>query len=185
MKTFALACLLLALSACKKFDGGDLPAPKGGPPRSKPDTIPDHASFTLKLIKDSTDYDETAFLFDKKAGVAYNPDYDAEYLVGFGKVGLASLSGDGRALAINTLPYKPGMSIGLVISCKNDGMLNLEITRENNMPGGIGIWVKDVYANDSLDLCHGAYSFRVSKADTNSYGRRRLKLLLTNKPPMH
>ena len=181
MKILALACLLLALSACKKFDGGDLPSPNEG----RPDTIPDHASFTLRLIKDSIDYDETAFVFDRQAGLAYNPDYDAEYLVGFGKVNLCSISGDGRPLAINTLSYKPGLSVGLAVNCKSDGMLSLKICRQSGMPAGISVWIKDAYTSDSLDLCHDAYSFSVSKADTNSYGSKRLQLVLTTKTPVH
>jgi hypothetical protein len=180
MKTFALACLLLALSACKKFDENNTSLPKGTKQVWVPlaDTIPDNATLTLKLIEDSTSYDETGFVFDQKASVAFSYADDAPYFPGFGKVSFASVSSDGRDMAIYSLPYKAGMSVDLDVHGRKDGMLNLEISREKNIPQDIRVWVKDRYASDSLDLCKGAYSFKIAAADSNSFGKHRLRLVL-------
>jgi hypothetical protein len=181
MKAFILACLLLVVSSCKKFDGGDIsPQQETKPVWPDHDTIPDHASFLLRLVMDSTDYDETAFIFNHKAGLAYNFDSDGSYLQGFGKVSLASISSDGRDLAIYDLPYSRGLAVGLDVNSKKDAMLSLKISRENNIPANIGIWVKDSLTKDSLDLRKSVYCFHVTKADTNSFGNKRFRLVLTS-----
>jgi hypothetical protein len=132
MRAFTIACLLLAVSACKKFDGSDIILPPSDKPAWKPvyDTIPDHASFTLRLSLDSTNYDETVLIFDHKGNLAYDPGSDASYLIGFGKVSLASISTDGREMSIYNLPYQPGSSIGLDVHSKKDAMLSLKVNRE-------------------------------------------------------
>ncbi len=182
MRIFILAWLLLVLSACKKFDGGDIKIPEEKKPVwiSDRDTIPDHASFILRLFLDSTANDETAFIFNHTASLVYNFDIDGSYFPGFGKVSLASISSDGRDLAIYQLPYKRDLSVSLDVHSKKDGMLSLKISKERNIPANVKIWVKDSYANDSLDLRTGAYSFRIMKADTNSSGCRRFRIVLTN-----
>jgi hypothetical protein len=182
MRTFALACLLLALSSCKKFDGGEIPLPIGDKPVWVPpeDTIADNAALTLRLVEEGNDYDETEFIFNHKASTAYSFANDAPYFSGFGKVSLASVSSDGKDMAIYSLPFKSGMPVSLDLHSAKDGVLNLEISRENNIPQDIRIWVKDRYARDSLDLCKGAYSFSVARADTNSFGSRRLRLVLVS-----
>lgn len=180
MKVFAFVCLLLALSACKKFDGENIPLSRDKAPvwAARADTIPDNATLKVKLFKDRSDYDETAFIFDRKASVFYDPKEDAKYLNGFGDLSLSSITSDGSKMAVYTLPYKAGMSVALSLRSSKDGRLNLEISREKNIPQDIRIWVKDNYANDSLDLCKGTYSFTVTRADTNTFGSRRLKLVL-------
>ncbi|MBS1529343.1 MAG: hypothetical protein JSU01_03465 [Bacteroidetes bacterium] len=183
MKAFALFCLLLALSCCKKFDGQDMPGPQGKKPvwASQPDTIPDNAALSLRLVEDSTDYDETLFVFDHKASVAFSNANDARYFPGFGKVSLASISSDGKDMAIYSLPYAAGMSVNLDVHGRRDDALSLQIRRKTGIPQDIPVWVKDHYTGDSLDLCKGAYSFRVVKADTNSFGSKRLRVVLGNK----
>ncbi|HWD90399.1 MAG TPA: hypothetical protein VG367_19870 [Mucilaginibacter sp.] len=184
MRTFAFAFLLLALSACKKFDENNISLPKGTKPVWVPpmDTIPDNATLTLKLIEDSTAHDETEFIFDQKASTAFSYANDAPYFTGFGKVSLASISSDGRDMAIYSLPYKTGMSVDMDVRGRKDGKLNLEISRETNIPQDIRVLVKDKYANDSLDLCKGVYSFKVATADSNSFGKHRLTLVLQSVP---
>jgi len=184
MRLLALACLLFALSACKKFDGGDIVPAKGERPVWVPqaDTIPDNATFTLKLIQDSINSDETAFIFDHQASTAFSNGNGAPYFPGFGRLSLASITSDGRDMSIYDLPYKSKMCVGLDIHSKKDGVLSLKISREKNIPSGIRIWVKDAYAKDSLNLCKDSYSFRITRADTNSFGKKRLKLVLVSIP---
>jgi hypothetical protein len=183
MRTFAFVCLLLSVSACRKFAGDDI-LPKGGIAEVSHDTIPDHARFTLRLSMDNTDYDETLFLFDRKAGTAFSPDNDASYFPGFGQVSLASISSDGRDMAVYSLPYKSGMSVGLQVHSKKDAMLNLQLYKAKDIPASIRIWVKDNYSKDSTDLCKAPYSFKICEADTNSFGNKRLSLVLVNGPPV-
>lgn len=144
----------------------------------KPDTIPNKGMFKLRLGKDSINTDETAFVFKATAKTAYDPMEDAPYFMGNGQVNLASISSDGRDLAINNLPYTPGMSIGLDFITKTDGSYSLAISAENNIPASIHIWLKDAYLKDSLDVRTKSYSFKVTKADTNSYGKNRFKLTI-------
>jgi len=185
MKILTLACLVLVVSACKKFDGGDILHANNGIAAASHDTIPDRATFTLRLYNDESNSDETVFIFNCKAGTAFNWNNDATYFTGFGQVSLASTSSDGRDMAIYELPYSSGMSVGLNINSKKDGTLNLGLSKVKDIPAGVRIWVNDTYSRDSLDLCKGPYKFRVDKADTNSYGGRRLKLMLMSGPPMY
>lgn len=144
------------------------------------DTIPDKACFKIKLIKDSMNYDETAIVFDHTTSTVYNSTWDAIYFTGFGNESLSTLSSDGRALAINRLPYSPGMSIYLDIHAKTDGNFFLETSYENDIPANIHIWLSDTFLKDSVDIGVANYNFSVSKTDTNSMGSKRFKLTLKN-----
>lgn len=150
------------------------------PPITQPgsNTIPDMAAFRIKLIKDSTNSDETMVLFRHTASLAYRADEDAAYLVGFGQVSLANISGDGKALAINELPYKPGMSIGLDVHTNADGTYFLKMSYINNIPGNVRVIVKDALLNDSTDIAKGNYYFNVTKADSNTFGKKRFRLII-------
>jgi hypothetical protein len=186
VKTSTLLLLplsLFSLAACQKEAK---PIPQNIPAGSAAivavslDTIPDKASFKIKLIKDSMNYDETAIVFGHTASLDYIPTEDATYLTGFGKESLSSLSSDGTALAINRLPYSPGMSIYLDMHAKADGNFFLETSYKNNIPANIHIWLKDTFLKDSVDIGVANYNFSVSKADTNSMGGKRFKLTLKN-----
>ena len=198
MKTSALFLLsLLAFSACKKEEKILPKTPVTTPvvtsvkpdtthstptvPAVKPDTIPDQGIFKIKLVQDSTNYDEAMFVFNHAANANFDANEDAAYFAGYGAVTLASISNDKKDLAVNKLPYKPGMSIGLDVQAKADGAYFLSISFEKNIPANIQIWVKDTYAKDSLNVSKGNYNFNVTKADTNSFGSRRFKLIIKNK----
>ena len=146
----------------------------------KPDTIPDKAGLNIKLFKDSVTSDETAIVFDHASSLDYVFNEDALYFPGFGKVGLASVANDGNDLAINRLPFISGMSIGLDVHAKTDGTYFLKISYDSKIPADVQIWVKDNYLKDSIDVRSRNYSFNVVKADTNSFGRNRFKLILKN-----
>jgi len=184
MKTKVLlsALVLFSLVACKKA-AQILPIPVKTQPivvAAKPDTIPDKAIFKLKLSKDSINTDETAFIFKSSGKTTYDPMEDAPYFPGNGQVSLASISSDGRDLAINNLPYTPGMSIRLDANTRANGAYSLAISYETQIPTSIHIWLKDIYLKDSLDVSTKSYSFNVNLADTNSFGKNRFKLILKN-----
>jgi len=142
------------------------------------DTIPDNAAFRLKLFKDNSNYDETLFMFKKAASLNYTSGMDAAYMVGFGQESLASISKDNKNLSIYSLPFTPGMSVALNVQAKNDGAYSLQISYQNKIPANIQVWVKDTYLKDSVNVCTGNYNFTIAKADTNTYGTKRFKLII-------
>jgi len=152
-------------------------APKTTAPVSA-DTLANLSAIKLKLVLDSTNNDETMFLFKKAASQNYDPAVDAEYFAGYGQVSLASISADGTDLAINTLPYSPNKPIKLDINTKNDGTYLFKISYERTIPANVQIWLKDAYAKDSLNVRAGNYQFKVLKSDTSSYGKNRFQLVL-------
>ena len=183
MKTSILTALVLfSLVACKKEEKV-LPKAIAAPStsttvsKSNQDTIPDKAAFKIKLAKDSTNSDETMLSFNHKVSRNYSANNDAPYFQGFGQVSLASISGNGVDLAINELPYTPGMSIGLDVHAKTDGAYFLAVSYQNKMPANIQIWLKDTYLKDSVNVGAKSYTFKVAKADTNSFGKNRFRII--------
>jgi hypothetical protein len=180
-KLLPLSLTLLSLAACKK-------EAKISPKveqvvttvvvAAKTDTIPDNAQFKIKLGKDGINTDETAFVFDHLSSINYSGNEDAPYFVGFGQVSLASISADGIDLAINSLPYRPGMSIRLDIHTKTDGPYFLKMSYESKIPANIQAWLKDNYLKDSVNVRTGSYNFNVIKVDTNTFGSKRFELIL-------
>jgi len=144
--------------------------------------MPDNAVFRLKLMKDSTNADETMLIFKRKATAGYSAD-DASYLPGFGQVALASVSNDGKDLSINCSPFTPGVPIGLDVRTKTDGTFLFRTSFENKIPVYIQVWLVDTYLKDSIDVRRRNYSFTVSKSDSGSFGNRRFKLILRRNTP--
>jgi hypothetical protein len=141
------------------------------------DTIADGASFKVRLWTDSTNYDETMFIFRKTASVNYSVDEDALYMPGSGKVGLASISKDIRKLAINTLPFRNGLKPQLYINSKTVGTASLGLSSLDKIPSNFHVWLRDKYLRDSVNLSAGNYKFNIT-ADSNSFGARRFQLVL-------
>jgi len=150
------------------------------PLKANTDTIPDNAAFKIKLGKDSVNTDETMIVFNHSATLNYSNMNDAPYLSGFGQVSLASISKDGVDIAIKSLPYASNMSIGLDVKAKTDGVYSLKMSYQKNIPSGVQILLKDAYLKDSVDVRSKNYTFSISKADTNSFGRKRFKLVIKN-----
>jgi hypothetical protein len=182
MKTLILLSLVLfILAACKKEEkiSPNTTAPKSTSVIvAKADTIPDTATLKITLVKDTVNTDETMFVFKHTSSLAYVFDEDAPYFQGFGDVNLSSISSNGRDLAINGLPYIPGVPIRLNVQTKTSGAYSLEISLQKKIPSTIHIWLKDTRLKDSVDLRTHNYNFNVSKADTTSFGRNRFKLIL-------
>jgi hypothetical protein len=181
MKAIVLFPLILfSLASCKK-EKKTVPVLAPAVSSSvKTDTIPDKAVFKLKLAKDSTNTDETMFVFSHRYRLGSFNGEDAVYFAGNGQVSLASVSKDGEDLSINGLPYTPCMSIGLDIHAKTSGSYLLKISYEKEIPADIEIWIKDTYLRDSVNARTGNYSFNIDKADTNSFGGKRFRLILKN-----
>jgi hypothetical protein len=145
------------------------------------DTIPDHAALKLKLVTDSSNYDETMFIFDHAAGTAFDPNDDSVYIPGFGVESLASLSSDGHELAISTMPYKAGASVGIDVGAKGDGAFLLKISYLKSVPADIQVIIRDKYLKDSADVRTGPYKFNIVKSDAATYGANRFSVVFRNK----
>ena len=173
--------MLFCLMACRKEEKlSPVTAAKAKLASSgiKYDTIPDKAVLKIELFRDSIISDETAIAFEHTACLAYNSLIDAPYFAGTGQLSFASISSDGRDLAINTLPYKQGMAIRFDVHAKTDGLYKVMVSSESAVPSDIHIWLKDKYLKDSVDISKKNYSFKISQVDTNSFGKNRLELIL-------
>jgi hypothetical protein len=144
------------------------------------DTIPDKAVLRLRLVKDSANYDETAFLFNHTAGFAYDPAGDAPYLAGFGQESLASLSSDGRDLTISTIPFKAGTPIKLSVNAGASAPFALKISYLKDIPADIQVIIRDKYLKDSANVRTGPYKFNIVKSDTATYGVNRFSVVFRN-----
>ncbi|MBS1502151.1 MAG: hypothetical protein JST32_08825 [Bacteroidetes bacterium] len=176
-----LSLALLSLAACRK-DEKIVPkvttAKSNIAATASQDTIPDKAAFRIELYKDSVNHDETMIQFDHTAGLTYSPDRDGLYFTGFGQLSLASISGDNKHLAIYSLPYKQNMAVGLDVETRSDGAYSLKMSFQRQLPGNTQVWLKDMYLKDSTNICMKDYSFSVVKADSNSFGCKRFKLVV-------
>jgi len=149
------------------------------------DDIANTQYLRLQLAKDSVNTDDMLIRFRKGAVPAYNPNADAPYKRGFGKVSLASLSSDQVALAINELPLPTtcNEAIPLSVNTNTDGLYTLTMKDMVDMPQLYDIWLMDAFRKDSLDMRHNStYSFNVIKADTNTYGSHRFSLVIRQNP---
>lgn len=142
------------------------------------DTLANLSAIKIGLMTDSTNYDETMFLFRKTANLAFDPNMDGEYLQGYGLESLASVAPDGTDMAIYSVPYTSNMSIKLDVHTKNDGQFLFKMTYARTLPANLQVWIKDSYAKDSLNVRSGNYKFNVIKADTASYGSHRFRMIL-------
>ncbi|HEY9003975.1 MAG TPA: hypothetical protein VIM89_21640 [Mucilaginibacter sp.] len=142
------------------------------------DTIPDGSMFKIKLQLDSTAIDETLLMFRHSASCNYSSSQDAPYFPGFGRGSLSSVTRDGIGCTIQTLPFSPGCTVRLRVTAKNDGVYLLKTSLTKNIPANMGIWLKDAYRKDSLNIRIWNYRFDVIKSDTNTYSAGRFSVVM-------
>ena len=178
---------VIFLGACqKKAENTPSPVAPGSPiippttqtVAAQTDTIPDGGMLKIKLQLDSAALDETLLMFRHSASCTYSSSQDAPYFAGFGKGSLSSATRDGVNCAIQTVPFTPGCSIPLKVTAKNDGVYLLKTSFTKNIPANLGIWLKDAYRKDSLNLRLWNYRFDIIKSDTNSYGAHRFSVVI-------
>lgn len=180
--TLSIFVLVILLAACIK-GVNNLPVPvKSTAPKQvtviQQDTVPDGGSFKVKILKDTVSVDETLVIFNHTASTMYVNSQDAVYFPGFGIASIASITSDGRPCAIQKLPYVQQYPIGLSVNTRNDGIYSLSLSYLSQIPPTMGVWLKDRYMQDSLDLRVGNYAFQVIKSDTNTYGTGRFKVVV-------
>lgn len=178
---------VILLGACKKSgEGTPAPATSNTPtiPPATPsvaaqaDTIPDGAIVKIKLQQDSASIDETILEFKHGASANYSNSEDAVYFPGFGKGSICSVTHDGVNCAIQAISFAPGKAVPLKITAKYDGVYTLKTGLARTLPSGKGLWLKDAYRKDSLNIRIWNYRFDIIKSDTNSYSARRFSLVI-------
>jgi hypothetical protein len=147
-------------------------------PAVRLDSIPDGGILKLKLQQDSTPIDETLVRFEHTAPSDFSNTIDAAYFTGFGIGSLASITTDGIPCMINTRPFTRGQAIKLKVTAKQSGIYTIRISYASKLPKNMGIWLKDAYKKDSLDLKLWNYRFNVIETDTNTFGSERFTLVL-------
>lgn len=137
----------------------------------------------LKLMHDSTTYDECGIYFNK--GWTDNYDtYDSYYQVGLApKVYMASFTADNVMTGVNALgDYKHGKKIKLFVKSVTDGLYNLQLEDLKAIDTTLyNVFLVDKQQNDSLDMVrYKSYAFNLSVADTSAFSNR-FELSITQK----
>lgn len=142
------------------------------------DTIADGGTFKIRLQLDSVPVDETLLSFRHTASNNYSNSQDAPYFSGFSEGTISSLTRDGVSCVIQVLPFCPGKAIPLKVTAQKDGIFLLKTSYTKNIPANMGIWLKDAYRKDSLNIRLWNYRFDVIKSDTNTYGVHRFSVVV-------
>jgi len=189
MKKILLMSLagVIFLGACKK-SGENTPSPATPstptiPPATQPvaaqaDTIPDGAMVKIKLQLDSLSLDETVLEFEHHASGNFSNSKDAIYFPGFGKGSLCSVTRDGVDCAIQVVSFTPGEVIPLKVTAQHSGVYTLKTSFTKKLPPGKGLWLKDAYRKDSLNIRIWNYRFDIIKSDTSSYSAGRFSIVV-------
>src|SRR5437588_9337851 len=112
-----------------------------------------HQNIRLVMKLDSINADEILVNFNANAKPAFNIAEDAHYRMGTGKVNLASLSSDNQPLAINQLPLAlNGDTIKLRVGAAASGNYTLNLKSITDVPLIYGVWLKDAFTKDSVNL---------------------------------
>jgi len=144
------------------------------------DTLSVNGYMRVQLAMDSVNTDNILINFNPTAQTTFNLIEDAPTLQGLGLVSLSSLSSDGRALSIYTLPLtSKGDNIAIRVSAKTSGNYKLNLGAVSNVPTTFKIWLKDNYKKDSVNFASNpSYTFALNTADTSTYGNHRFSLVL-------
>ncbi|MGZ3968059.1 MAG: T9SS type A sorting domain-containing protein [Mucilaginibacter sp.] len=148
--------------------------------------LPD-SHLRLNLVMDTLNSEETYIGFKAGSSPAMVENEDALYLSGPSKVHLSTLSADQIDLAINRqpLPGKVAQIIPVDLTVSSSGNYSLNRTELIGLPKLYNIWLRDAYAKDSLDLrTNASYPFVVNLADTNTYGRQRFAVVISQDPKL-
>jgi len=154
----------------------------GTPPQNTAPPV-NPAFLHLKLMQDSTTYDECGIYFNKGWSDNYD-NYDSYYQVGLApKVYMASLSADNVITGVNALDdYRQGKKIKLYVKAVNDGQYNLQLEDLKDIDTTLyNVFLVDKQNSDSLDMArYKSYAFNLSVADTASFSNR-FELSITQK----
>ncbi|HVS90419.1 MAG TPA: T9SS type A sorting domain-containing protein [Mucilaginibacter sp.] len=146
-------------------------------------TVPQY--LRLQLALDTMNTDGIIINFNSGASTVYKPQEDAIYRVGTGKVSLASLSSDNKALAINTEPLSNGLVIPLKVATTAGGTYTLNMKSISGIPQIYDVWLKDAFTKDSVNMrTTASYSFTINTSDTTTFGSNRFSLVMEEDPAL-
>jgi len=135
----------------------------------------------LVMIKDSVNTDDIIIHLKEGAMTTYDAENEALYRSGQGVVSLSSMSSDNYALAINVQPFpKETLAIPLSASASSSGYYHFNLKNIVGIPRLYNISLVDHLTKDSVDLRESStYDFAIDKADSNSFGPNRFKLVIS------
>jgi len=135
----------------------------------------------LQLAKDSINKDDAYVGFTAAAQSKYVFNEDALYHPGTGVVSFASLSADGKVLAINKMPLPAAKNdtVFFKVAAAASGTYNLNMIEAASLPKTYQVWLHDAFTKDSLNMLQtSAYAFTINLSDTTTYGSRRFSLVI-------
>jgi hypothetical protein len=136
----------------------------------------------FRIIKDSINTDDVVLAFNNRTNNNFTPADDAEDLNGNGAlVSLSVISSDDVAASIKQLklPENNEQVINLLADATTSGQYQLKLNKIKSLPAAYDVWLKDVFANDSLDIkANNTYDFNIDKNNAASYGRNRFKIVI-------
>jgi len=138
----------------------------------------------LKLMKDSTNYDECGVYFNSGWSDAFdnNDSFDLDGISP--KVYLSSYTSDDIRTSINALGgYSKGKRIKLYVNVNTGGLYTLNLEDVANIDtADFNIYLVDNLKKDSLDLVrYKTYNFNINTADTTTFGANRFVLAIEKK----
>ena len=133
-------------------------------------------------LSNDVDTDETTIVFegDRNPGADFN---DAMYFSG-SSVNLASLSSNGKKLAINFMPdLQHTEEVRLSVNAVNTGSYSLNFTEVPGQP--LTLFLKDAFYNDQLTEIkkNDSYCFSIDKTDPRAFGDKRFTLIFKSDEP--
>ncbi|WP_428327325.1 T9SS type A sorting domain-containing protein [Mucilaginibacter sp.] len=139
----------------------------------------------LKVSQETDGIDEVGVYFNSKWSDKYDIDDALDLDGASSKVFLSSYTSDGVRTAINKLTdFTKNKTVKLFVKGTTDGLYNLSLTDMVNIDTTLyNVFLLDHFAKDSLDLRrYKSYAFRVTTADTTSYGANRFELAIERVP---
>jgi hypothetical protein len=143
---------------------------------------------SLKMIKDSANYDVTHLRFLDTYKKGYDEMEDAEDFNGPNQIVLfGAMTGDEHLVAIASQPLeKQRTSVFLSVDGTVSGLYTLQKIDLSGIPPVYEVWLMDHFKKDSLDLrANDTYNFNLDKANPETFGNKRFELVIRKKnlPP--
>jgi hypothetical protein len=144
----------------------------------------------LKIIADSTNWDDIVIGFNNKATTKFDYIGDSGFLPGNGALAsVAGISSDNVKTSVKWLPYPKGnseMVLKLYVAVAATGTYTLQRTDFKAIPQLYRVWLMDSYLKDSLDIRNNTiYKFNVSLNDTASFGGNRFTVVIREDPALN
>jgi hypothetical protein len=143
---------------------------------------------SLKMIKDSANYDVTHLRFLDTYKRGYDEMEDADDFNGPGQIVLfGAMTSDDHLVAIASQPFeKQRTSVFLSVNGTASGLYAIQKINLSGIPAVYEVWLMDHFKKDSLDIrANDTYNFNLDKANPETFGNSRFELVIRKKnlPP--